>query len=508
MTVDAPAIEAPPPDATGSAAEPRQNTVTVSLLVLRWVFLVTVTVFAFRQTLLALAASTRAGSLNGYIWLMPAAAVVAAVGVARRERTELPIHDRQTDIIFGILGLSGALLLQAVLLQRYSLYFHLLRIDLVALWFFLAASCVILFGLRPTVRFVGVWLLLTMSFPVGYQLAVIAFGGNRASAGLASLAVAVVATAVSVGRTRNRAMVGALAALVVGFVVLGLMATLTPNAPLLAFQLIPAFSAMTLAGVSLYFYARRGLRKRVLERKLEPLAARQIWAGIPLITATAVGISLVNLPAGPAPPFEMDGMTFGRPLAAPAGWHQVEQKDFPWVRRVYGRDADLIRQDFIADTGNPKWDKFGRPRYVVVDSTSTWRPFSLQVYPVTVLYDESASRISAPKPVDLGHGITGNLVTVVDDRSFLTYNLLTWTWRNENSAQRVMVTSVDNHEPDVEFPEPNGGFGPTVRTMIAVFFRGNQATLDSDPNFKDLDLLTQFGRGLVAAQVREAEPTP
>lgn len=507
MTVDAPAVEAPPPDATGSGAEFRQSSVTVSLLVLRWVFLTSVTVFAFRQTLLALAASTRAGSLNGYIWLMPVAAVIAAVGVARRERTELPIHDRQTDIIFGILGLSGALLLQAVLLQRYSLYFHLLRIDLVALWFFLAASCVILFGLRPTVRFAGVWLLLTMSFPVGYQLAVIAFGGNRASAGMASLAVAVVATAVSVGRTRNRAMVGALAALVVGFVALALMATLTPNAPLLAFQLVPALSAMTLVGVSLYFYARRGLPKSVLERKLEPLAAGQIWAGIPLITATAIGISLVNLPAGPAAPVEMDGLAFGRPLATPVGWHEVEQKNFPWVRRVYGRDADLIRQDFIADTGNPKWDKFGRPRYVVVDSTSTWRPFSLQVYPVTVLYDESA-RIGAPKPVDLGHGITGNLVTVVDDRSFLTYNLMTWTWRNRDSAQRVMITSVDNHEPNVEFPEPNGGFAPTLRTMIAVFFRGNQATLDSDPNFKDLDLLTQFGRGLVEAQVREAGSTP
>lgn len=497
-------VDAHPTNAPAAFGLSRRPALLVSRLTLRWILLSLITIFAFRKTILSLIVSTEAGSLNGYFWLMPIAAVVATIGVARRERTELPIHDRQTDTIVGILALGFALLLQGVLLRRYELYFHLLRIDVVAMWFFLAGSCVVLFGLRPVIRFAGVWLLLTMSFPIGYHLAVIAFGGNRASAGVASLVIAAVATAVSVGRTPSRALVGGLGALAVGAITLAAMTVFTPDAPLLAFQLGPASLSMVLVGLGLYFFARRGLPKRVLGRKLEPLAAGQIWAGIPLVLVTAVGLSLVNLPA-PTAPIPVDGMVFGRPLVAPTGWHQTDEDQYPWAQRVYGRDANLIRQKFVADTGNPNWDKFARPRTVVVDSTSTWHPFLLQVYPTTVLYDESSSRISDPRSVDLGHGVVGAMVTVVDDKRFVTYNLLTWTWGDHDSAQRVVVAAVDNHEQDVVFPEPVGGFGATLRTMISVLFRGNQATWDSDPTFKDEDLLTEFGTGAVTAQLENKQ---
>lgn len=497
-------------DVTTDAApvERPHHVLTVSRLTLRWVFLTAVTLIAFRQSIQATVVSTAAGSLNGYLWLMPLAAITSAIGVARRERTELPIHDRQTDVIVGVLGLGLAVMLQAILLQRYSQYFDLLRIDLIALWFFLLSSSILLFGLRPVSRFGWVWLLLLLAFPLWYQLAVIYFGGNRTSAGVASLVVAALATAVSVGRTPSRAIVGAVTAMLVGTVVLVAMALFSPNAPLLAFQLLPATLAMVLVGIGLYGYARRGLPKRFLDRTIEPLAARQIWAGLALVLVAALGISLVKLPSRLAHQVIEDGMVFGHPLVAPAGWHQTDQAEYPWVRKVYGRDANLIRQRFVADNGNPAWDKLARPRTVVVDTTSTWRPYSLTVYPATVLYDESSSRISDPTMVDLGHGVQGSLLTVVDDRRFVTYNLLTWTWRNAGSAQRVLVASVDNHEDHAVFPQPTSGFSATMRTMFGIFFRGNQATWDSDPVFKDMDLLTQFGSALIAAQLRNAGRVP
>lgn len=492
--------QAAPAGSAAAANASRRPAMMVSRLTARWIFISLATAFAFRKTIASLIVSTEAGSLNGYLWLMPIAAILATIGVARRERTELPIHDRQTDIIVGILALVFALMLQGVLLHRYELYFHLLRIDVGAMWFFLAGSCVILFGLRPVIRFVGVWLLLMMSFPIGYHLSVITFGGNRASAGMASLAIAAAATAVSVGRTLSRALVGALGALVIGSTMLAAMIVFTPNAPLLVFQLGPALLSMVLVGLVLYLFARRGLPKLVLGRKLEPLAAGQIWAGMPLVLVTAVFLSMVNLPESAAA-VPVEKMTFGRPLAAPAGWHQTDEVQYHWVQRVYGRDANLIRQTFVADAGNRDWDKFARPREVVVDSTSTWHPFSLQVYPTALLYDESSSRISDPRSVNLGHGVLGSMVTVVDDKRFLTYNLLTWSWGEHDAAQRVVVAAVDNHEADVVFPEPVGGFSSTLRTMISVLFRGNQATWDSDPTFKDEGLLTHFGTTLVEAQL-------
>ena len=506
MTADtaAPPLAGAVPPAPPGAQHSRGRR-TVARLVLRWVFLLVATIFAFHKDILSLVDSTRAGSLNGFVWLMPIAAIIAAIGVARREHTELPIHDRQTDVIVGVLGLVFAVLLQTILLQRYSEYFFLLRIDLAAMWFFVVSSSVVLFGLRPVIRFGWVWMLLLMTFPAGYQLAVILFGGNRASAGLAELVVAAAATAVAVGRSRNRAAVGAMGALLVGLAALTVMVVVTPEAPLLAFQLVPASLSMVLVGVGLFYYARRGRAKYVLGRTLEPLAARQVWAGAALVLAVAAVLSLAKLPELPRPPTSVPGMTFGRPLAAPTGWHQTGESDFKWVKRIYGRNANLIRQEFVADKGNPLWDKQADPRAVVVDSTSTGRPFTLKVYPAKVLYDEGTSRFSDPVPIDLGSGVVGSLVTVVDDKRLLTHNLLTWNWTNGKSAQRVMVAAVDDHDAPEVFPEPTGGLNATLRTLVSVFFRGNQATWDSDPTFKDRAMLTEFGRGLVEAQMRQLD---
>ncbi len=94
----------------------------------------------------------------------------------------------------------------------------------------------------------------------------------------------------------------------------------------------------------------------------------------------------------------------------------------------------------------------------------------------------------------------------VDDARLLTYNLMTWIWGDEDSAQRVLIAAVDNHEDEMVFPAPSGGLSTSLRTMVTVFFRGNQATWDSDPNFKDAGLLTEFGRGLVDAQIRSIAP--
>lgn len=504
MTADTVTVTAPvEPTAAGEKAAVTRGP-PASPLILRWLFLAAATLLAFHDTVRSLIDSTIQGSLNSFIWLIPIAAAVAATAVARRERTELPIHDRQTDIILGILGLGFALMLHAVLLQRYSAYFHLLRIDLAALWFFLVSSSIVLFGLRPVVRFAWVWLLLLMGSPLGYQLAVIVFGGNRASAGAASLVIAMAATAVAVGRTFRRAVIGAFAAMGVGLPVLAALAVAVPNAPLPVFQLVPAVTAMVLAGLGMYLLARRGVAKHWLDRSVEPVAVRQIWAGIPVVLGAAIALSLVSLPIPAGRPNWIPGVNVGQPLRSPLGWHQTEQIDYPWVRRIYGRDADLLRQRFVADTGDLAWDKFGRPRVLVVDSTITHRPFSLLVYPSTILYDESGSRFSDPVPVDLGHGITGSVTTVVDDKRLVTANLLTWTWREAAVAQRVMVAAVDNHDDQAVFPEPHGGVAATLRTMFSMFFRGNQATWDSDPTYKDLKLLTAFGTALVQAQLDAA----
>ena len=202
------------PDA-GSAG-PRERLLPVPRALLRWALIVGLTVLAFRQSLLSLVDGTRAGSLIGYVWLLVGALLVAGIAISRQQRTELPIHDRQTDVIVGGLGMLMALMVHGILLQRYSQYYLLLRIDLIALWFFVISSSILLFGLRPLARFAWVWTLPLFMLPLAYQVLVIFFGGSRVAAGAGTVLIAAAASAIAVGRNRIRALMGALAAWCVG----------------------------------------------------------------------------------------------------------------------------------------------------------------------------------------------------------------------------------------------------------------------------------------------------
>lgn len=471
-------------------------------LILRWALIVGLTVVAFHKSLISLYQTTIHGGLNGFVWMVPIAAVMAAIGVAHRERTELPIHDRQTDIIVGLMGLVVALMVHGVLQPRYAMYFNLMRLDLVALWLFVTSAAVVLFGLRPVMRYHWVWVVLGAMFTLPYHVWVILLGGTRWAAGFVTLTIASAATGVCVGRHTARGWRGNAAAWGVGSAVLLLMALVFPNSPLLAYQMVPSLSAIAIVSVLTFLLARRGRSKKFLNRSLEPLAAKQVWAGIPLVAGVAVILAILPLPGVITPPrAEVSDLTFGHPLIAPPGWHVTETTEYPFVRRMYGSDARLIRQRMVADVGNPRWDKFARPRTVVVDATSTWRPFSLNVYPAQLLYDVS-ERLSDTYPVDLGNGVRGVVLTAVDDDLLLTWNILQFIWGNEDSAQRVLISTVDNHEPDALFPEPNGGIGATLRTMVTVLFRGNQAVTDIDPRFKDAELLTTFAKQLIDTQLK------
>lgn len=475
-------------------------------VVIRWLLIIVLTGVAFRESFISLADTTREGGIGGYLWTVPLVAALVAVGVARRHRTELPIHDRQTDIIVGGMGLGLALLIQAALLDRYALYFHLLRLDAAAGWLFLLSCCIILFGLRPVIRFAWVWALSALAFSLPYYVTVILLGGGSFAAGAASLLIAAIGTGIAVGRTARRGLIGSLGAWVVGFAVLIAISRLTPGAPMLVYQQVPAVTAISVVGLFMFFQSRRGAPKRILDRKVEPLASKQVWSGVPLVVAAAVALSLCSLPAqtstAPISRSSPDRLAPGRPLVAPIGWSTTEVQDYRQVHRLYGDDAVLVRQYMLADSGNSRWDKLSRPRTVVVDSIVSRRPFTFGVYPSRVLYGLTGARISAARPIDLEMGVQGRLTSVVDDSLLVTWNSVQFAWGDDKLAQRVTIFAVDNHDPDAPFPTPSTSVGSNIRTLITLLFRGNAVLDERTPVFKDEELLRTFSRALVAAQFR------
>ncbi len=328
---------------------------------------------------------------------------------------------------------------------------------------------------------------------------VVLLGSDRTAAGLATMVVPVWAAGICVGTARRRGITGAAVALGVGLAALTVLSVVAPDGPLLAYQVVPSLTAVVVTVAVMY---RRGSIKKPAVRELAPLATKQVWTAVPMVAVVAVLLALVPLPRIWNPDdIVVDGTGFWKPLRVSAGWHQVQQTEYPKVARLYGSDAMFIRQEIRADTGNPKWDKLSQPRLVVIDSISTRNPFAFEVYPSITLYPLPRSRVSPPRAIDLGSGVVAQLFSATDDQLLVTWNVMLWTWHHGSTAQRILMFSVDYHEDGAPIPEPGHSVPSVLNSLLVVLFRGNSAVSNRAAQFKDADMLTEVGRKVVAAQL-------
>lgn len=244
---------------------------------MRWVLIVVAVTGGFWQTWAGLARETDAGGLVGYVFAVPGLAVIAAGGISRRRSRELPIHDRQTDIIVAVITAGLAVAIKAFLIPRYVDKYQLLYLDVLAAWLFVVAAAIMLFGLRPVARFTAAWVVLLTMFPLPYRILVIGLGGSKVAAGLIALALGVASTAVAVARSARRALLGALSTLMIGATALLALNHFRPSAPLLLYQYL---ALITSAAVSALFLTVTVYREppAASTRSRTPIAATDAWA--------------------------------------------------------------------------------------------------------------------------------------------------------------------------------------------------------------------------------------
>ncbi|RJO79353.1 exosortase/archaeosortase family protein [Nocardia panacis] len=465
------------------------------------------------DTWLRLVRDASHGSDIGQVYVVFVLAMLAATGTMLRPRRELPIHDRQTDIIVGIMALAAALSVQGLLLPRYRYLYEMLHLDLIAVWLFLFGSCVLLFGLRPTARFWPTWLLLLAAFPVPYRMLRTAVGGDSIDAGIAMLPLAAFAAAIAMGRTRIRALIGAVGALVLGAVVLVAIRFFAPGAPVFAYQAIPAVLAVFVMGLVMYFdVRRRGGSYRPIDRSLETLKAQQVRNAAALVMVVGLAQVLLTIPPGYDTQFPLiAGLDLTRSHVVPPGWTLLDEQDNPWAHRLFGSASTLRRSTIRADEPNPMWDKESRRRRVVIDVVDAPDGYAIDRLPEFVIYNLSQPRIGPATWLDLGNGVTARLNVVLDDRKLLSWTWLSWNWRDGNRAERISVIAADNHLPTAEFPLSQPSLVGVFDNVVNIFFRGSAVVLDSDPKAldddtkpKDRELVTMLAKEIIRAGVSPA----
>ncbi|MFC9995122.1 hypothetical protein [Nocardia sp. NPDC127526] len=480
---------------------------TMVRIALRLVLILVATAVAFWDTWLRLIQDVHNGSSIGYVYVLIALAALAAAGILLRRGRQLPIHDRQTDVIVGGMLLGMAVAVQGLLMPRYRYFYDMLHLDLLAAWLFLFGAAVLVFGLRPVWRFWPSWLLLLAAFPVPYRLLRTALGGDAVQAGVALLPLAAFAAAIGVGRTRKRALIGAVGVLVIGGLVLAAIHRWRPWWPVLAYQAIPSLVGCFVMCLVMYISVRRGGSMKPIDRPLDPLTAHQVWSGVATVAVIAAALAFLPIPKDYDRAFPLvPGLNLARPHTVPPGWTLLGERDFDWAKRYFGSRSDLNRHLIRAENRKPEWDKDLRRRRVMVDVMSAPTGHDIDKLPEFVLYTLNQPRIGPAIRVDLGNGVVGRMNTVLDDRQLLSWTWLSWNWRDEYGAERVSLIAADNHLPDAEFPQPHPAATGVLDNVVNIFFRGSAVVLDSDPDPtlvdtdaapKDAAMLTELAREMV-----------
>ncbi|WP_306359764.1 hypothetical protein [Nocardia sp. CC227C] len=477
-------------------------------MVARGTLIAVAVVVAFRGTVLEITEDIARGSFLGYLMLMPVLAGFAAIGIALRRGGELPIHDRQTDVIVGLIGVALSMAVVGLLVGRYRYHYELLHLDVLAAWLFLFSACVLVFGLRPTCRFWPVWLLLFGAAPLVYGVTLAALGGGDIAAGVVMILIAAVTAAIATGRTVARGCAAAVIALAVGGLCLLVLHAALPAARGIVYQAVPSVTGLSAACAVMYLYQWRGGTLEPLDRPLAALTAGQSYGALALVVSGAAVLALIPVyeDYGIESP-EVAGLTIMGSHPVPPGWQLLSEDEYPWARRYLGSESTLTRQLIRAEHGNPNWDKESRRRRVVVDTVRGEDPYSINNVPEFVLYRLQQPRISPPTFIDLGHGVTARLNVVLDDRRLLSWTWLSWNWSGAGGSERIALIAADNHLSDAEFPPLQPHFTAYLGNLTNQLFRGNAVVLDShsyaveaDLAPKDEDLLTTVARAMVGAR--------
>ena len=483
--VDAPGVSDPPRLQRHPLAR-----VAFTHLTARVIVLVAAGVVAFNYSLTTLVRALGVDSPLAYLGLIPFIAVGICCYTARPAAGEPEVHDRYLDRIIGVPLVIVPLLVLLVLPTQLSTYFWMWRIDLLMLPLFVAGAIALVLGARTLIRMrIGV-LWLFAAWPVPYQFViqhgmepftnltiralrrtagifgsasyrpggdgaflvhgpaepftvVVASACSGANSLVGFLIVAGATAMLSRGTRRSKLIwVATGSALVWTFNVIRILVIFWvgdvwgertaidgfhPYIGLVFFSV--AVTAMMLLAPR--FGVRLGGRRHstvALRDSVERGASKWMVAGsVVLVLGALIGVldnqlKVVDPVAGALGAPRLG--SFAETATQMDGFEGRRIDHFDWTERFFGSDSDWTRYEF----DGPGTISLAASIPIIADVVTTSDVQTFNDFGVEACYKFHGYEVAGDRRVDLGNGVTGNLLTWKDPDSPITWTTVYWHW--------------------------------------------------------------------------------
>jgi exosortase/archaeosortase family protein len=443
---------------------------------------------AYNYSLLTLVRALGLDTPLAYLGLVPVIALGLALARARPSAHEPAIHDREIDYIVGLpfLAVAGAILW--LLPRQLHTVFWVYRVDLLSLPFFVSGVVTLLFGVRSLWRLRLPIVFLLLAWPLPYtaflsrwldgftELTIRAVGWCLGFVHVAKHSPGSDGSLFAISHQGHPFVLSVASSCsgvngVVGFLLVGIAFSLLVQGRRTVKVVWLLSGAMLVWGLNiarllLIFWAGSTWGESVAVDGLHPVIGVLLFAaGVAAMVASMrpLGLSIPSAPTTPvvraavphhrvAVPrvgaagaillsltlmlgvanagmrsYQLVAGDLGSPrlesfTTSPAvvpGFSASPVATYPWARRFFGNDSTWNRYSYVPTGGI---------RLVTADVISTSSLGRFSDYGIEACYRFHGYDVTGRSTVDLGHGVTGNVLTYTNGSQQLRWSVVYWIW--------------------------------------------------------------------------------
>jgi hypothetical protein len=191
---------------------------------------------------------------------------------------------------------------------------------------------------------------------------------------------------------------------------------------------------------------------------------------------------------------------FQRDPGPPPGWSAHRTATYTWARRYFGEDSTWQRFAYTWKGKSSSPFRATMPLIADVITTSNLRTFS--TYGIEACYRFHGYQLKNTDTVDLGGGVTGNVLAYYNPQLRSDWSALYWYWPVQTPAgvryERITLMLISTAKASIAAPPPPPAVARSITLRLREAFRGEASSgAVNDRLLRSWSFMIGFARAVI-----------